>query len=134
MITTATLGAIVASSHEGSRRLAIDLLAIACECAGLAMVPHEGEAPRAARVLRALDAIDDIEDLATRRMGARLPLRCWRACLMLRAMVARGRPVVHDRRSHYLADDETGGEPQAWPVGPREAANDNATAERKTAP
>jgi hypothetical protein len=125
VITPATLGAIVASAPDGApRRLARELVAIALACASLAMVPSEAAAPRARRVFRALDAIDDLEDLATRMTKGKVPLRCWRALLTLRAMVARGRPVTHDRVSHYLTDDETEAEPQWWPVGPRVAAND----------
>lgn len=135
MITPATLGAIVVSVPDGPpRRLARQLVAILCSCASIAMRPDEPGAPRARSVFRALDTIDDLEDLAVRRGGGRLSLQCWRATLLLRALVAQACPVIHDR-GEYLSNDDTGGDPQWFgPVGPRRAANDNATEERMVQP
>jgi hypothetical protein len=150
VITPATLGSIVACAPEGSRDDAAGLLASVCAAAGVTdriAASHDVAAAhdRSWLARRALIAIDDLEDLATRRArvephayarhdGA-ISLRVHRAILALRAMVARGRPAVHDR-GEYLTDDELGGEPRWWPIGARVAVNDNdnKAKERRPAP
>lgn len=121
------LGAILASVRAADRASARAHLEVLCSASCVSCAPREPrDRDRPSDVIvAALLMVDHLESIAARRFARRMPLRAWRAGLILRAMIAQGRPVTHDR-GHYLCDDDTGDEPRWWVVGSRVAANDVA--------